>query len=398
MADAIVSGDDAARKNPTTPNSLQTTVSLPAIVRRLPCLIDLRALTPDTQVKIFALIDKTGSATMAELVAALETIEAPAGLIVDMAVMGVLEIEARRFLDGSSLVRRAPTPVVQAPVEQASPELPAKSDGVGECTLAPHAAVADFYVPVDLYEPSIYFVEWDGRGALKYNPSVNGAGVYLGIFEEVIHVGKSKQLDGRLRNGKHVLYNGKPPRLLVVITDAGGQLGDVEALALERRMALAVVNRDHRGLANEMPNGHQLPRSAYEAIDRLAEKAVAAIAELGLAFTNNQVPALVPQTGMQFRLDACGVKATATQTAEGFVVHEGSQVRLDVAPSAGSGPLKRRHDLLSKGAIVRRSGHFVLLEDLVFSTASGATSFVLGSRHHPGIWTAMPPDPAPPRV
>jgi hypothetical protein len=393
MANAIVSGDDAARKNHTTPNSLQTTVSLPTIVRRLPCLIDLPALTPDAQLKVFALIDKTGSATMAELVAALETIEAPAGLIVDMAVIGVLEIDARRFLDGASLVRRAPTHIAQVSAEE-----PPKSGGKGKSALEQHSEVVACPRPGDRYEPSIFFVEWDERGSLKYNPAVNGAGVYLGIFDAAIHVGKSKQLHGRLRNGKHVFHNGEPPRLLVVVTDAAGQLGDVEALALERRMALAVISRDHRELANEMPKGHQLPRSAFEAVDRLAEKAVAAIAELGLAFEHNQVPALVPQAGMQFRLDACGVKAMATQTADGFVVHEGSQVRLDVAPSAGPGPLKRRHDLLSKGAMVRRNGHFVLLEDLVFSTASGATSFVLGSRHHPGIWTALPPDPTPPRA
>lgn len=397
MAKPIDSGRVAACK---TNDTLATTVSSGTLAHRLPFLIDLPALTPDVQVKIFDLIDQSGSATMAELLAALPNTEAPAGLIVDLAGMGVLEIDASRFLDGSSLVRRAPTHI-----EKATAEKPVKGNrrgtthGKGKYPLEPHSEVAASPVSDDRYEPSIFFVEWDERGSLQYNPAVNGAGVYLGIFDDAIYVGMSKQLHGRLRNGKHVFHNGGPPHLLVVITDAAGQLGDIEVLALERRMALAVVNRDHRELANEqVPNGHQLPRSAYEAIDRLAEKAVAAIAELGLAFTNNQVPALVPQTGMQFRLDACGVKATATQTADGFVVHEGSQVRLDVAPSAGSGPLKRRHDLLSKGAIVRRSGHFVLLEDLVFSTASGATSFVLGSRHHPGIWTAMPPDPAPPRV
>jgi hypothetical protein len=396
MAKPIDSGRVAACK---TNDTLATTVSSGTLVHRLPFLIDLPALSPDVQVKIFDLIDQTGSATMAELLAALPNTEAPAGLIVDLAGMGVLEIDASRFLDGSSLVRRAPTHS-----EKATAEKPVKGNrrgtthGKGKRSLEPHSEVVAFPVSDDRYEPSIFFVEWDERGSLQYNPAVNGAGVYLGIFDDAIHVGKSKQLHGRLRNGKHVFYNGEPPRLLVVVTDAAGQLGDVEALALERRMALAVVNRDQRELANEMPKGHQLPRSAFEAVDSLAERAVADIAELGLAFGHDQVPALVPQAGMQFRLDACGVKATATQTADGFVVHQGSQVRLDVARSAGSGPLKRRHDLLSKGAMARQSGHFVLLEDLVFSTVSGATCFVLGSRHHPGIWTALPLDLAPPRA
>ncbi len=387
----------AAKPHARTPRALKP--SRPQFRRRrwragLPCLIDLPALTPDAQLKIFATIDESGSATMADLVAALDKTEAPAGLIVDLAAMGILEIDATRFLDGASLVRRAPTHIAQV-----SSDEPPKAGQKGQLKTEPPPEVFAFMRSGDRYEPSICFVEWDERGSLQYNPAVNGAGVYLGVFDDVIHVGKSKQLHGRVRNGKHVFHNGKPPRLLVVVTDAAGQLGDVEALALERRMALAVIGRDHRDLANDqVPTGHQLPSSAYQAVDRLAEKSIAAIAELGLAFTRPPAPANEPPAGMQFRLDACGIKAAATQTEDGFVVHRGSQVRLEVAPSAGAGPVKRRHDLLSSGVMVRRSGHFVLLEDLVFSTANGATAFVLGSRHHPGIWTAMPLDPPPPRV
>lgn len=392
MADAIVGGDAAACKNPKTPESLKTTVSSAMVVRRLPCLIDLPALTPDAQLKIFAIIDKSGSATMADLVAALDKSEAPAGLIVDLAAMGILEIDASRFLDGGSLVRRAPTHIAQA-----SPEEPPNGRRNGQLKTEP-----DFETLPSMrmgYVPSICFVEWNERGNLQYNPAVNGAGVYLGIFEDGIHVGMSAQLHGRLRNGKHVLRNGMPPHTLVVITDVAGRLGAQSAKVLERLMALAVIDREDRALANsEVPKGAQLSRGDFVAVERLAEAAIAEISRLGLAFAENPPPVAGPQVGAQYRLDACGVKALATQTETGFVVHEGSQVRLDVARSAGPGPVKLRHDLLTSGGIVRRKGHFILLEDLVFPTANGATAFVLGSRHHPGIWTAVPIDPAPPRA
>lgn len=121
MAKPIDSGRVAACK---TNDTLATTVSSGTLAHRLPFLIDLPALTPDVQVKIFDLIDQSGSATMAELLAALPNTEAPAGLIVDLAGMGVLEIDASRFLDGSSLVRRAPTRS-----EKATAEKPVKDHG-----------------------------------------------------------------------------------------------------------------------------------------------------------------------------------------------------------------------------------------------------------------------------
>ena len=394
MADAILGGDDAARKNPNPPNSLKTTVSSSTMARRLPCLIDLPALTPDAQLRIFATIDQTGSATMADLVAALDKTEAPVGLIVDLAAMGILEIDASRFLDGASLVRRAPTHIAQT-----SPEDSPKAVNKGYLKTEPPPEVFAFVKSVRRYEASICFVEWRERGQLQYNPAVNGPGVYLGIFEDGIHVGMSAQLHGRLRNGKHVLRNGSPPHTLVVITDAAGRLDVQSAKVLERLLAQAVIDRDGRELANsELPQGDQLSRGDFLAVEQLAEAAIADIAGLGLALADDEPAAVAPRVGTHYRLDACGVKALATQTETGFVVHEGSQVRLDVARSAGPGPVKRRHDLLSNGGIVRRKGHFILLEDLVFSTANGATAFVLGSRHHPGIWTAVPPDPAPPRA
>lgn len=388
MAKAIDSGRVAACK---TNDTLATTVSSGALVHRLPCLIDLPALTPDTQLKIFELIDETGSAAMAELVAALATTEAPAGLIVDLARMGVLEIDAGRFLDGASLVRRAPAPIATAPTD----ELP-KTGGKSRRKSATKSEVVT--LEGHRYEPSVFFTTWEQRGTLQYNPKIHGAGVYFGIFEDAIHVGMSAQLFGRLRNGKHVLHNGLPPHALVVVTDAAGRLGPVEALALERRMAMAVEGRDRRPLANaELPKGRHVPPAVSEAIDRLVEAAVARIADMGLAFTPEAAPRIAPQEGTRYRLNACGIRATAAQTAAGFVVEAGSAIRLEVAPSAGSGPMRRRHELLRTGVLLPRKDHFVLCEDLAFTTASGATAFVLGSRHHPGIWTALPPDPAPPR-
>src|SRR5690606_14742719 len=130
-----------------------------------PCLIDLPALTPDAQLKIFATIDKTGGATMADLVAALDQTAAPAGLIVDLAAMGILEIDATRFLDGASLVRRAPTHIAQA-----SLEVPPKA-GKGQLKTEPPDEVFAFMKSGNRYEPSICFVEWEERGNLQYNPA-----------------------------------------------------------------------------------------------------------------------------------------------------------------------------------------------------------------------------------
>ena len=63
---------------------------------------------------------------------------------------------------------------------------------------------------------------------------------------------------------------------------------------------------------------------------------------------------------------------------DGFVVHEGSRARTEVAPSAMSSVKPQRDKLVVSGVMEERSGEYVFTQDYLFSSPSTAAAVVLG--------------------
>ena len=72
--------------------------------------------------------------------------------------------------------------------------------------------------------------------------------------------------------------------------------------------------------------------------------------------------------------NSSGAKATGLRTADGFVVKKGSKIAEKVTKSCPEYAIKKREQY--KDII---DDNFVLLEDILFNTPSGAVGFVCGA-------------------
>jgi len=86
-----------------------------------------------------------------------------------------------------------------------------------------------------------------------------------------------------------------------------------------------------------------------------------------------------------WHLSRRGVKANATFTDEGLVVHKGSRCSKDLTKSAVGAPFtKRREKMIAEGIIQDNGQGLVFTEDYQFKSPSGAASVVMGA--HANGW------------
>jgi len=86
-----------------------------------------------------------------------------------------------------------------------------------------------------------------------------------------------------------------------------------------------------------------------------------------------------------WHLSRRGVKATATFTDEGLVVHKGSRCSKDLTKSALGAPFVKRREKMIADGILKDSGQgLVFTEDYQFKSPSGAASVIMGA--HANGW------------
>jgi hypothetical protein len=73
-----------------------------------------------------------------------------------------------------------------------------------------------------------------------------------------------------------------------------------------------------------------------------------------------------------------GAEATGEYTEDGLVVFEGSEARLDTAPSVGDSIIRRRKTLREDGVLAVENGALVFQQNHAFNSPSGAAGVVLG--------------------
>lgn len=77
-------------------------------------------------------------------------------------------------------------------------------------------------------------------------------------------------------------------------------------------------------------------------------------------------------------IKAKGIKAKGYETSRGFVVLEGSEGVTKEVPSIHQYLTNLRNDLVKKGVLQGKNGHYVFTEDYIFSSPSTAAGVVLG--------------------
>ena len=92
-----------------------------------------------------------------------------------------------------------------------------------------------------------------------------------------------------------------------------------------------------------------------------------------------------------FYCTAAGSDAVCQLTSEGVVVLKGSKARINVAENFQARPLfKRRQSLIKAGTMAPSGGHYVFMQDCLFSSPSTAASVVAGNSQNG--WTAWKTD------
>ncbi|EGB16355.1 hypothetical protein DND132_3152 [Pseudodesulfovibrio mercurii] len=77
-------------------------------------------------------------------------------------------------------------------------------------------------------------------------------------------------------------------------------------------------------------------------------------------------------------IKAKGIKAKGYETSRGFVVLKGSEAVTEEVPSIHQYLTNLRTDLVKKGVLEGRNGHYVFTEDYIFSSPSTAAGVILG--------------------
>lgn len=391
MAEAILGEHALACKTPS-PSIAINAAALPQHWYELPGLLDDPLIEADDQVGVLGLIEKAGSATLDQLMAALPGHPSPAKAVLQFVRHGLLAID-EGIVTGSSILRRRNAPLPQTMASGggnngAPPQDPGKLR-----RLAPLRP-----------QPEIFCVNWTDRALFRKEPMLAQRGVYLALYMSQAYSGASEEVVARLVASNHLLQFGFPD-LVVAAVDRNNILSAAQVRVAERLLARAVQKDGQLKLCNRvLPAGDQVSLTEYSQTERFVRELVAVLRDARIAFhqPRGNTPAFgepdpqLPIEGLAqhgpelVALQSCGVHATARVEGGQYVVLAGSQVRRDITPSAGSGVAQQRQELTHDGTIVPHGDNLLLTRDVAFDTASGAARFVVGSRHKPEIWRPLP--------
>lgn len=400
MAHAILGERALADKTPSSSIPATDFVDrLPKHWKDLPGLIDDALIDPDSQIKILALVEERGSVSMCDIIEALPDHPAPAKAVMSFVRQGVLTIDPG-LISGNSMVRRD-MPVAFSTINRLRFD---GSDGV-----PPPAGKRISGVLSQKPQPELFIAHWSDRAAFRREERLRRPGIYVALYSDRAYVGMSSQLRERLVASNHLLTNGFPD-LVMGIVDKNDVMTVAQFRVAERRMARAVQKDGRLILANKiLPAGAEVNLAAFAEADRFVRDSIKAIRETDIGFLldsrpdgsepeviDPDVPDLGPDEGAGELIDgellslrSCGVHATARMLGDKIYVLAGSEIRRETVPSIKSGVVQMRQELLHDGSLVAHGSTLMLTRDVAFDTASGAASFVTGSRLKPEIWRPL---------
>lgn len=223
----------------------------------------------------------------------------------------------------------------------------------------------------------------------KDREELKQTGVYL-LFgkddlseKNVVYVGQA----GVRKNGEGILYrllehNRNPKKdywtEAIAITTSNDSLGPTEISYLEHRLCQLAIEANRYDVKNgNDPTPGNPSEEKQSELEDFIDYAKVIVGTLG----HKVFEPLVAQSNTnsadsesEFMCNRNGIDARAIRTSDGFVVKKGSKIASALTKSCPEYCLKKREQY--KAQI---DENFVLLEDILFNTPSGAASFVCGS-------------------
>jgi hypothetical protein len=230
---------------------------------------------------------------------------------------------------------------------------------------------------------------WTGHGAIfprAVFPAAKGrdvfaqAGVYvlLGSPEEgdlpLIYIGQGDPVRSRIE--QHYISKDFWT-WAIVFTSSDGWLNSAHAQYLESRLVQRAREMRRARLDNQTtPREPALAEAERADTEVFLGEMLSLLPVFGLTVFE-PVPGSDPAQPTLL-IQGPQVSAKGHDSAQGFVVTEGSQVRPTMVPSAGAGLARLRDDLLARGVLVAQGESLVFAQDYVFTSPSTAAGVVLG--------------------
>jgi hypothetical protein len=355
-------------------------------------LVQHDLVSPTDQVMILASIDETGSASVGDVMVALGGHADPAGAIQVLIAAGLITADLRAgLLDQHTMLTRA-TPI--DPDDDPSPCAPGNVlPIVGDL---PDDVVA---LSVTSLQPSVLISPGSARRALGRTGALRRPGVYILLSGAQVYVGMGSDVGRRVANGSQPIAD---VDAIITITDAHDGLSEADALVLERIIHARVSAAREVALVNGTPDGAPVSSNRYEELNLLAAMACHALAREGHLFVNlsprmvlagprAEVGRLAPVRAvdeapngevLELAFGKGHIALACRRANNEWVLLRGSDIRLDCVASANASVSFLRAAWRNAGILelAHDGTSYVLTRDVVFSSASAALHFTVGSK------------------
>lgn len=234
-----------------------------------------------------------------------------------------------------------------------------KSNWTGKALMAPRTRFQDLRARADLDGPGVY---------LLVGPAESG------VYPHRIYIGETDDLPGRLdsHNRSKDFWN-----RAIVFTSKDANLNKAHIRHIEGRL-IALARAANRA---EIDNGNVGSTPPLSEAD--TAEAEAFLAEMLLIYPVLGVHSFEkaedqPSRTVELLLKGLNAEARGSETAEGFVVFEGSLARASHTPSNHPHVVRLREDLVRSGHLVAEGDQLRFTDDYVFDSPSTAAAVVLG--------------------
>ncbi|KFC68204.1 hypothetical protein FF80_01928 [Devosia sp. LC5] len=381
------SSSGAAASN--KPHFLSATTSPIAIASGL---VQHDLVSPTDQVMILSLIEETGSASVGDVMAALDGHVDPAGAIQVLISAGIVKADLRSgVLDQHTMLTRT---VLTDPDDDPTPAAP------GGILPAP-GGLPDGIVALSVtsLQPNVLVSSGSARRALGRAGSLRRPGVYILLSGAQAYVGMGSEVGRRVANGAQPIAD---VDAIITITDIHDGLSEADALVLERIIHGRVAAAREVALVNGTPDGAAVSPERYEELNLFAAMACHALAREGYLFVNlsprlvlagprAEAGRLAPLRAfdeapegevMELSFGKDHMALACRRADDEWVLLRGSDIRLDCVASANASVSYLRAAWHNAGILelAHDGTSYVLSRDMVFSSASAAMHFTVGSK------------------
>lgn len=232
------------------------------------------------------------------------------------------------------------------------------TSNIEQALFIPRSQLQEAYNRKEASRPALYFLFGELDGSLK-------PAVYIGQSTKGLD-----RIKGHNRDEQKDFWN-----YSVLVTSKTNSYTQTHITYLEE-MAISVARESNRYYVTnkDQPKKVAVPETLEADLLDSFDTIKVLLSTLGFTLFDS-----IKQTKKTAKLYYCkgnGVTATGEYLEDGFVVHKGSQAKLDLVKSASF--VSRREKLLNSGILKEKNGVLEFDEDYLFSSPSSAGSQVLG--------------------